>query len=51
VLLNPVTLLRRHFDYGAIEGLLYCDGGFHLHEAQFGTKLLPMRFSTPQFAR
>jgi hypothetical protein len=27
VLLNPVTLWRRHLDYGAIEGLFYGDGG------------------------
>jgi hypothetical protein len=42
VLLNPVTLWRSHLDYGAIEGLLYRDGNFHLHDARFGTKLLSM---------
>jgi hypothetical protein len=36
-----VQSLWRHLDHGAIESLLYGDGGFHLHDARFGTKLLP----------
>jgi hypothetical protein len=50
VLLNPVTLWRRHLDYGAIEGLLYGGGGFHLHDARIGTELLPKALY-PRFAR